>query len=162
VAQRTRDRLAETDPLWAVFTDPTRKGGRWTREDFLATGEEELADAKTYLTGSFPLRQTEQSTTVYLVNPITESESRGFAGVLISDVALKRHFADTFELGVGLQSIWLFNVANVRAMRPLDWHPRAAEPGLLRTQASTCRLKSPFDRGNFLPLRRSMATGNSC
>jgi SAM-dependent methyltransferase len=35
--------LAAEDPLWAVLTDPARRGGRWTPEEFLATGEEEIA-----------------------------------------------------------------------------------------------------------------------
>jgi SAM-dependent methyltransferase len=41
--RRDWETLADTDPLWAVLTDPARKGGRWTPEEFLATGEEELA-----------------------------------------------------------------------------------------------------------------------
>lgn len=34
--------LAHADPLWAVLTDPARKGGRWEPDEFLATGEREL------------------------------------------------------------------------------------------------------------------------
>jgi SAM-dependent methyltransferase len=41
--RRDWETLAETDPLWAVLTDPARKGGRWEPEEFLATGEAELA-----------------------------------------------------------------------------------------------------------------------
>ena len=41
--RRDWETLAETDALWAVLTDPSRKGGRWTQEEFLATGEEELS-----------------------------------------------------------------------------------------------------------------------
>jgi SAM-dependent methyltransferase len=37
------DALAHTDPLWAVLTDPSRKGGRWTIEEFMATGESQVA-----------------------------------------------------------------------------------------------------------------------
>jgi SAM-dependent methyltransferase len=36
------ERLAEVDPLWAVLTDPARKGGRWEPDEFFATGEREL------------------------------------------------------------------------------------------------------------------------
>ena len=41
--RRDWDRLAAEDPLWAVLTDPSRRGGRWSVEEFLATGEEEIA-----------------------------------------------------------------------------------------------------------------------
>lgn len=41
--RRDWDRLALEDPLWAVLTDPARRGGRWSVEEFLATGEEEIA-----------------------------------------------------------------------------------------------------------------------
>jgi SAM-dependent methyltransferase len=41
--KRDWEQLADTDPLWAVLTDPTRKGGRWTRDEFLATGERQIA-----------------------------------------------------------------------------------------------------------------------
>jgi SAM-dependent methyltransferase len=34
--------LASEDPLWAVLTDPARRGRRWSVEDFLQTGEEEI------------------------------------------------------------------------------------------------------------------------
>jgi SAM-dependent methyltransferase len=41
--RRDWEQLAATDPLWAVLTDPSRKGGRWTPEEFLETGEREIA-----------------------------------------------------------------------------------------------------------------------
>jgi SAM-dependent methyltransferase len=41
--RRDWETLAETDPLWAVLTDPARKGGRWEPDEFFATGEAELA-----------------------------------------------------------------------------------------------------------------------
>ena len=37
------DRLAETDALWAVLTEPGTKGGRWNVDEFFATGEAEIA-----------------------------------------------------------------------------------------------------------------------
>lgn len=43
--QREWDELACTDALWAVLTDPARKGGRWTVAEFLAAGEAEIAEA---------------------------------------------------------------------------------------------------------------------
>ena len=32
------DELASADALWAVLSDPARKGGGWTREAFLESG----------------------------------------------------------------------------------------------------------------------------
>ena len=37
------ERLARTDPLWAVLTAPGKEGGRWDVEEFLRTGEADVA-----------------------------------------------------------------------------------------------------------------------
>lgn len=34
--------LGETDPYWAVLTVPDKKGGKWDKRDFFATGEIEI------------------------------------------------------------------------------------------------------------------------
>ena len=41
----TRDweELGELDPLWAILSDPQKQFGKWGLEDFLRTGEEEVA-----------------------------------------------------------------------------------------------------------------------
>jgi SAM-dependent methyltransferase len=44
--QRDWEELAELDPLWAVLSDPARRGGGWQLDEFLATGE---ADAERVL-----------------------------------------------------------------------------------------------------------------
>ena len=31
------------DPLWAILSDPSRRGGRWELDEFLQTGEDEIA-----------------------------------------------------------------------------------------------------------------------
>lgn len=36
--------LGEADPYWAVLTVPDKKGGKWDRSDFFATGEKEIDD----------------------------------------------------------------------------------------------------------------------
>jgi SAM-dependent methyltransferase len=41
--RRDWERLAEADPLWAVLTQPGKRGGRWDPDEFLATGETEIA-----------------------------------------------------------------------------------------------------------------------
>jgi SAM-dependent methyltransferase len=40
--QQEWDDLASLDPLWAIFSDPEKKGGRWKLEEFLATGEADV------------------------------------------------------------------------------------------------------------------------
>ena len=37
--RRDWEELAEVDPLWAVLSDPERRGGRWQLDEFLATGD---------------------------------------------------------------------------------------------------------------------------
>jgi len=34
------DKMAETDPLWAVLTSPDKKGNRWSLDEFFANGRE--------------------------------------------------------------------------------------------------------------------------
>ena len=34
--------LGRVDPLWAVLTDPARRGRRWDEAAFLATGRDEV------------------------------------------------------------------------------------------------------------------------
>jgi ubiquinone/menaquinone biosynthesis C-methylase UbiE len=34
--------LANSDPLWAILTDPEKKGGRWSKKEFFDTGIEEI------------------------------------------------------------------------------------------------------------------------
>lgn len=40
--QRTWDSLGREDPLWAVLSDPEKRGGRWDVADFMATGVREI------------------------------------------------------------------------------------------------------------------------
>jgi hypothetical protein len=42
--RRDWEELAEHDPLWAVLSDPARKGGRWDVGEFLETGEREAEE----------------------------------------------------------------------------------------------------------------------
>ncbi len=41
--QRTWEGLAQQDPLWAICTDPAKQNKRWSREEFFATGKNEIA-----------------------------------------------------------------------------------------------------------------------
>ena len=40
--QKHWDQLGKDDPLWAVLTDPSKKGGRWEPKDFFQTGVTEI------------------------------------------------------------------------------------------------------------------------
>ena len=40
--QRNWEELAQADPLWAICTDPARRHGKWSREEFFATGRDEI------------------------------------------------------------------------------------------------------------------------
>ncbi|GLY71597.1 hypothetical protein Atai01_82160 [Amycolatopsis taiwanensis] len=40
--QAVWEKLGNDDPLWAVLSDPGRKGGRWDIEEFMATGQEHV------------------------------------------------------------------------------------------------------------------------
>lgn len=42
--RRQWDRFGAVDPLWAILTDPARKGNRWDPETFFETGRSEIAD----------------------------------------------------------------------------------------------------------------------
>jgi SAM-dependent methyltransferase len=40
--QRYWDRQADSDPMWAILTDPQKSGGRWDEAEFFATGVHEV------------------------------------------------------------------------------------------------------------------------
>jgi len=42
--QRHWDAFGHQDPLWAILTDPARKGGKWDLEEFFQLGELEVAE----------------------------------------------------------------------------------------------------------------------
>lgn len=41
--------LAESDPFWAILSDPRRKGGKWDPGEFFATGDREIESLRGYL-----------------------------------------------------------------------------------------------------------------
>jgi SAM-dependent methyltransferase len=41
--------FGKRDPLWAVLTDPCRKGGKWDVEDFFRSGREEIKDVLVHI-----------------------------------------------------------------------------------------------------------------
>jgi SAM-dependent methyltransferase len=45
------ENLAEHDALWAILTDKTKTGRRWKIDEFMATGDAEIATVMDHLTG---------------------------------------------------------------------------------------------------------------
>lgn len=43
------DQLGQSDPLWAILSDPAKKGNRWSMEEFFATGEAVVDQALRHL-----------------------------------------------------------------------------------------------------------------
>ncbi|MCJ7588788.1 MAG: SAM-dependent methyltransferase, partial [Candidatus Aminicenantes bacterium] len=37
------ERLARRDPLWAILSDPAKKGGKWGLAEFFETGRREIS-----------------------------------------------------------------------------------------------------------------------
>ncbi|MBZ5493466.1 MAG: class I SAM-dependent methyltransferase [Acidobacteriia bacterium] len=48
--QRNWEGLAQTDPLWAICTDPSKRNSQWDREEFFATGRKEIETVLGYAT----------------------------------------------------------------------------------------------------------------
>ncbi|OHE56484.1 MAG: hypothetical protein A2Z47_04170 [Thermodesulfovibrio sp. RBG_19FT_COMBO_42_12] len=44
--------LAQYDPMWAILSDPKKKGNKWDINDFLMTGEREIGDLISYFGNS--------------------------------------------------------------------------------------------------------------
>jgi SAM-dependent methyltransferase len=47
--RRHWDEFGRTDPLWAILTAPDKKGNRWSVDEFLQTGRDEIAALMSYL-----------------------------------------------------------------------------------------------------------------
>ena len=45
------DALGREDPLWAILTDPSKAGGRWSPEEFFATGQAKIDEVFAALDG---------------------------------------------------------------------------------------------------------------
>lgn len=42
--QNNWEKLAQTDPLWAILVNPHKKGGRWSLDEFFAKGTKEICE----------------------------------------------------------------------------------------------------------------------
>ena len=57
VARRWEE-LARTDPLWAVLSQPEKRGNRWEIEEFFRTGKAEIESVLGYLSEVHPVPET--------------------------------------------------------------------------------------------------------
>ena len=48
-SEKNWDNLAEKDPLWAILSDPSKKGRKWKIEDFFESGEKEVIELLNWL-----------------------------------------------------------------------------------------------------------------
>lgn len=56
--RRHWNRMAQTDPLWAVLTDPDKKGNRWQIDEFFADGRKVVADDLAGVHARYPALRT--------------------------------------------------------------------------------------------------------
>jgi len=56
--QKNWDEFGKRDPLWAILTDPEKRGGKWNLDEFFALGREEIARLMDQVRDlGFPARQ---------------------------------------------------------------------------------------------------------
>jgi SAM-dependent methyltransferase len=48
--QQNWEELAQADPLWAICSDPTKRGRKWDEREFFTTGEKEISTVLAYAT----------------------------------------------------------------------------------------------------------------
>ncbi|MDQ6885420.1 MAG: class I SAM-dependent methyltransferase [Candidatus Dormibacteraeota bacterium] len=88
--QKTWDGLAATDPLWAVLTDPTKKGNRWDLREFMATGVTEIEALLARIRQlEYPLRQARALDFGCGVGRLTQALAAHFGEVVGVDISSK-------------------------------------------------------------------------
>jgi ubiquinone/menaquinone biosynthesis C-methylase UbiE len=55
--QATWNNLGRIDPMWAVLSDPTKLGHKWSEDEFFATGRQEVGTLMQSLEARLPLAQ---------------------------------------------------------------------------------------------------------
>jgi ubiquinone/menaquinone biosynthesis C-methylase UbiE len=109
--------FAQADPLWAICVDSEKSGGRWTKEEFFATGEREISKVMGHLRS---LGLSPAKTAVALdfgcgVGRLTRALSQHFDmcwGVDISPTMI--HLAKDFHASNPRCKFWLNEVDNLR------------------------------------------------
>jgi SAM-dependent methyltransferase len=84
----TWERLAQSDPLWAILSDPAKRGGGWRTEDFFATGVAEVAELMDYISTIAPHLSRERAIDFGCgVGRVTLPLSRDFVRVTGIDIS---------------------------------------------------------------------------
>lgn len=80
--------LGAEDPLWAILSDPAKRGGGWDIDDFLATGKQEVEEVFTYLREiSLPVERRRAMDFGCGVGRVTHSLAKYFDFVVGVDVS---------------------------------------------------------------------------
>ena len=145
--------LGRTDPLWAVLSDPSKRGGGWYREEFFSFGEVEIAAVVAHADSLVPhLARTSALDFGCGVGRLTQALARRFTTVVGVDISatmleLAREYdekencqfqlnerddlsifdSDTFDLVYS--SITLQHIPLVAAQRYIAEFVRVVRPG---------------------------------
>ncbi len=86
--QRIWDALGRSDPLWAILTDPSKKGNRWHLDEFFETGVREI-DALFEYIGTLGVARSRRRALDFGcgVGRLTQALARDFARVDGVDIA---------------------------------------------------------------------------
>ena len=77
----TWNRLGAEDPLWAILSDDAKRGNRWERAEFFATGEREIEAALAHVRALVPLRSARALDFGCGVGRLTQALARRFERV---------------------------------------------------------------------------------
>jgi SAM-dependent methyltransferase len=86
--RRDWEELGKADPLWAILTTPDKKGNRWSLEEFLQTGHDEVAELMARIGQlSVPARRRSALDFGCGVGRLTQALADHFDGVVGVDVS---------------------------------------------------------------------------
>ncbi|MGQ0776360.1 MAG: class I SAM-dependent methyltransferase [Pseudonocardiales bacterium] len=89
----TWERLGRTDPLWAVLSDPAKRGGGWDTDEFMATGTQHVAlilDALEHAGVLLGNRVLDFGCGVGRLSNVLAEHARSVAGVDIADSMIEQ------------------------------------------------------------------------
>lgn len=112
--ERTWDEFGDTDPLFYILTEESKRGGRWSLDEFFQTGDTEITEALDLI----------DSRGV----PLSRGRALDFgcgAGRLTQ--ALARHFTEVHGVDIAHSMLDLANTLNVHGSRVVYHHSRSSE-----------------------------------
>jgi SAM-dependent methyltransferase len=153
--QKNWESYAQADPLWAICTDRAKRGGRWTKDEFFATGDREIGKIMEYLRsqGLSPDRNTAALDFGCGVGRLTQALSQYFdecSGVDISPTMIQ--LAKSFHSANPRCSFFLNPVDDLRQFP--DGHF-----GFIYTSITLQHIPKHCIRGYLLELIRVLTPG---